>query len=697
MYVEVLIPLSLNGSFTYKSSQFELHLGSFVRLDFKGKELVGIVVKIIEDPENIKYKVKEIEELLNIEPVSESYINFLRWVADYNIVPIGLVLKSGLIKELEALRYFKLSKTTKKLKKLLELFQGKEILDLRDLTEAKLRKSTIDKLLDEGILSEVGRAGLFTERKLEQINLSDEQQSARDQIKPTGFYVYLLDGVTGSGKTSIYLNTIIEILNKSASGQALVILPEISLSMYISSKIKSHFDEGIVVEWHSRLGPSKRTSNWHKIVSGQARIIIGARSGIFLPIPDLKIIVVDEEHDGSFKQDQSQFTYNARDLAIVRAKILDIPVILSSATPSLESIYNAESGKYTHLQLKKRFGGAEMPEISIVDMRGAKKVTKYISEDLYKKVKDNIQQKMQSLIFLNRRGYSALLLCQECGNRIQCQNCSTWMVQHRRKKVLLCHLCGFETQIPKSCKSCNSEKLISFGPGVEKIEEEIKQLFPEQKILIISSDSQNPEDLQLIEENKIDIIIGTQIISKGYDFSHLSLLAIIDSDASVHGGDLRSGEKNFQILQQVIGRVGRRKNMSGNVVLQTYSPESFLIQSLKNYDRDLFYKNELNSRKSEFMPPFSKLAAIIISGHLIEDVLLAVKTLQKNTTHNLEIQVLGPAPAPIEILNKKHRYRLLFVYKKNFKIQSYVRKIISSIQSFKKVSVYTDIDPINFL
>lgn len=836
MYVDVILPLAIEQKFTY-FSKIPLKVGDLLQVDFNNKISIALATGIYLQPPSVKFKIKEIAKKLNLPQLEEPFLKFLKWAAAYYMLPLGLVFKSIIFKDLEELKYFRLTapqailkaqlnknknKIYKKYEKILDLFSRDKLIPFYKLKEQRVRDLSISNMLEANMIVEVSEEEIQTlpiatelldinhhvKELIAQLNLNAEQAMAKAQmlVHLRTHRVFLLDGITGSGKTACYLSFIIDILNdislspKGNGAQALIMLPEILLSSYILSRIKSYFfqennAERIsldIVEWHSALSKNERNINWHKITDGTAQLIVGARSAIFLPYKNLKIIVIDEEHDSSFKQDSGEFSYNARDLAIVRAKILNIPIILSSATPSLESFHNAKSHKYEYLQLKERFGGAQIPNISLIDMKAVKKVaflssntnnpnntsntsddnynklnvltlvnnidsinkisennsedkhnfnkyniSQYISLELYEALGKNLTLNKQSIIFLNKRGYAPLILCTGCGFRIKCANCSTWMVEHRFKKILLCHLCNATIETPEKCPNCLKEKLISYGPGVEKITQEIEKLFPVARIITLSSDTGTQEKFAAIERNEIDIIVGTQIISKGYDYPNLSLLAVIDADANFHGGDLRSSEKTFQMLQQVIGRVGRRKENIGQVILQTYCKESSLIESLVNQTRDLFYNTELENRKKEFMPPFSKLVSIVISSYFLEEVTNFSKDLARhikhiNTNTNIidshktdiknnsseeakkaytnnisnnnsnnnftsEVRVFGPAPAPIEYLNKRYRYRFLIIYKKNYKIQSYIKDWLSYVKINKKIKLQIDIDPINFL
>ncbi|AHX11155.1 primosomal protein N' [Neorickettsia helminthoeca str. Oregon] len=712
MHLKVVLPLALDEEFLYSSGELMVQVGNLVMVNFNGRNIIGLVISV--GPEtSVQYTVKEITSVLPFKLLQASYIEFLFWVARYNFAKIGLVLRSAIIREacddsvytLNADKVEDGHRSTPAMRRLLEFFRRNEYLTADDLHEAKIQKRTVQKMLESGLIRRVegfiesnGSKTSNADLATLEFDLSEEQRQVKDRIFLEKFTAHLLDGITGSGKTMVYLASALEILKREENAQIIIILSEIALTSYIFEKIKSHFAGKIeIIEWHSNMSPSHRARNWRRVVNNKARIVVGARSAIFLPAPNLRMIIVDEEHDQSFKQDQGELTYNARDLAIMRAKLCDIPIILSSATPSLESVYNIEDKGFVHLRLESRFGGAQLPTVRVVDMRAASKVSQHISEELYESLKQNLDSGMQSLLFLNRRGYASLVVCASCGHRIKCPDCVAWLVEHKWNNSLLCHLCGFKRPMIIQCERCASTSLIPFGPGIEKISEEIEELFPKRRVVVMSSDSQLTENLRKIEANEVDIIIGTQIISKGYDFPKLTLLAIIDSDASVCAGDLRSAEKNFHILQQVMGRVGRRKIYPGTAIMQSYSPDGSVVQALKNGDREGFYAEELGTRKAENMPPFSRLIAIVISGLVESEVISQARYMEQTISLIKEVTMFGPCPAPIGVRNNRFRYRILLVTPKSYRIHNILMASFKQLPIRKGVSVQVDVDPLNFL
>lgn len=709
MYLNVVLPLALDRGFFYSPGQFDVQVGNLVVVDFNRKKIVGLVLSVVQE-KSVDYTVKEILSVVPIDAFSRVYVDFLSWVAYYNFAKIGLVLRSAIVRDAtydsgyvlaeEQVGKFKL---TPAMLRLIELINEYKCVTLDILHKAKIQKKTLQKLLDIAVIKpsrEAKATVAITQDDLEKLNfnLSTEQNAVKEKICIEGFAVHLLDGITGSGKTAVYLSAVLDVLKRDVAGQIVIIFSEIALALYIFERIKTHFCGVLeVVEWHSELSPTQRGRNWIKVVKNQARIIVGARSAIFLPIPNLRMIIVDEEHDSSFKQDQGDFTYNARDVAIMRGKLSNIPVILSSATPSLESYYNVRKKGFIHLKLENRFGGAQLPDVKVVDMREAQKVSQHISQELYDELKRTLDAGMQSLLFLNKRGYASIVICSACGHKMKCPDCISWLVEHKWNNTLLCHLCAFRRPMVRECENCSSEKIVSFGPGVEKIAEEIKELFPAAKMVVMSSDTKLSENIKKIEKGDFDIIIGTQIISKGYDFPKLTLLAIVDSDVSMYVGDLRNSEKSFQVLQQAMGRVGRRKIHPGRVLLQSYSPGSVVVEALKNNDRQTFYEEELKMREAEEMPPFSRLIGIIVSGLVEGTVALYATKIAKVVALIREITVFGPCPAAIGMRRNRFRYRILLILPKGPRIHGVLGRALAQIDCKKGVSVQVDVDPLSFL
>lgn len=539
-------------------------------------------------------------------------------------------------------------------------------------------------------------------------SLTPEQATATDKINARidsgGFEAFLLDGVTGSGKTEVYFESIAKIIAEKR-GQVLILMPEIALSNAFIQRFAARFGVKPAL-WHSSLTPAQRRLTWRSIVTGQTKVVVGARSALFLPYADLHMIVVDEEHDPAFKQEEGTI-YNARDMAVVRAHLGKIPVVLASATPSLETMQNVWEGRYTLLSLPDRYGGASKPDIRIVDLRVDKPERQhFLSPVVIEEVRKTLAAKQQALLFLNRRGFAPLTLCRSCGHRMECPKCTAWLVEHRRTHYapphLQCHHCGFSMPIPVACPECHEpESLVACGPGVERIAEEVKEYFPEARSLILASDITDTHDkliaaLDAIKNGEVDIIIGTQIIAKGHHFPQITCVGIIDADLGLSGGDLRATERSYQLLHQVAGRAGR-EHLKGRVFLQTYNAEQRVMQMIAADDRDAFLEAEAAERHIARMPPFSRLAALVITG--------------KDETHTKEIavmigraaprvegvQVLGPAPAQMYRIRGQYRQRILIRAEKNLNIQKMIATWLGGLKIPSAVRVIVDIDPQNFL
>lgn len=646
--LSVLFPVAL-GCYDYLSSK-NLKPGTFVSAPLGRKKCVGVVWDKEPDENYPEIKLKKIESVLAEPPLNTQMIRFIKWVAGYTLTPTGAVLKMALNPEM-----------------------------------GKVSKKPL--IFDE------------PNPHFTQIDFSSAQQKVVDGLsKMQGFQVALLDGVTGSGKTEVYFEKTAQILEQEHQ-QILVLLPEIILTTAWLTRFEKRFGVKPAL-WHSSLTPKQRRDTWEAVRNGTARVIVGARSALFLPFHDLGLIIVDEEHDASFKQEEGVL-YHARDMAIVRAKIANCPLILASATPSLETYAHTHQGDYLHFVLPERFAGAQMPDIQTVDMRQKEKgPIQFISKDLQKALGERLDKKEQSLLFLNRRGYAPLMLCRQCGHRLQCPHCSAWLVTHKDSHTLQCHHCGYTLSVPKVCPVCQSENLVACGPGVERVAEEVQNLFPNAHIAQITSETlRNPKDFeQIIDQmnsGEIDILVGTQILAKGHHFANLTLVGVIDADMGLSGGDLRAGERTFQLMQQVMGRAGR-ESKKGLAILQSYNPENLIIQALQKNDRKTFLTEEMNARQILKMPPFGKLASLIISG---KNQNLTYQTIQKIAHHaptQQGVEVLGPVVAPISKLRGKFRYRLLVKASKLINMQNYLHLWLDGAIIPASVDVRIDIDPYSF-
>jgi primosomal protein N' (replication factor Y) len=514
-----------------------------------------------------------------------------------------------------------------------------------------------------------------------------------------GFSTTLLDGVTGSGKTETYFEAVAEVVRQG--GQALILLPEIALTVQFLDRFAERFGCR-PAEWHSDLSQRERRRTWRAIAAGQAQVVVGARSALFLPYPRLKLIVADEEHESAFKQEDG-LIYHARDMAVVRAKLGNFPIVLSSATPSLETWVNAKSGRYGHVKLPERHGAAQLPQVELVDLRvDAPEPQRWLSPKLHAAMRATLEAKEQVLLFLNRRGYAPLTLCRTCGFRIGCPNCSSWLVEHRYHGRLRCHHCGFDAVKPRQCPKCSMENsLAACGPGVERLLEEVRELYPDSRIALASSDVlHGPRETQAaireMAEGGTDILIGTQIVAKGHHFPMLTLVGVVDADLGLQGGDPRARERTFQLLHQVSGRAGRAQH-PGRVLLQTHQPDDPVMKALASGNRDGFLDMEAEDRMRFGLPPFGRLAAVIVSGNdepLVNDT---ARALRHAAPLHADLEVWGPAPAALSRLRGQTRVRLLVKARRSVRLSDYLRGWLGSVKIPGRVRVVVDVDPMSFV
>lgn len=532
--------------------------------------------------------------------------------------------------------------------------------------------------------------------------LSPDQKKAADHLVQSvaaqKFSASLLDGVTGSGKTEVYFEAVAQALKQDR--QVLILLPEIALSNAFLDRFQSRFGCAPAL-WHSSLSQGQRKKTWRGVARNESKVIVGARSALFLPFADLGLIIVDEEHDPAYKQEEGTL-YHARDMAVVRAHLGALPIVLVSATPSLETMQNVWEGRYHHAHLPDRHGDAGLPEMHLIDLKKDKPGRQhFIAPTLEQALNDTLVSGGQSLLFLNRRGYAPLTLCRACGHRFECPRCSAWLIEHRKTGKLHCHHCDYHTRVPDACPQCGeTDSLAPCGPGVERIAEEVKERFPQARTVILSSDTATTHDqlksiLSDIQDHKVDIIIGTQIIAKGHHFPKLTCVGVIDADLGLAGGDLRATERTYQLLHQVAGRAGRDAD-KGHVYIQTFNPENKVMQALAGHDRDTFLEVESAARESAHMPPFSRLAGIIVSGRDEEQVRLAAIELGKTAPHGPGLQTLGPAEAPLYRLRGKFRRRLLVRADKSLDIQKTIAAWVGGLKLPSTIRVQIDIDPQSF-
>lgn len=723
MSIVSIVPLRpVSKAYSYLAPT-RVQVGQVVRIPFGRKReaepTLGVVWSLEGDTSLSSDKLKSCELLPDWPILSSSLRQFLEWSAEYTLSPLGTFLRMALpIADVtrptpQQMRYRLVSsvgvKTSARQKVVTLLTQGGMLTRVEIKILTGVSDAVITAMAKEGIiegLSVSAEQQLQTDIAADIMDMPDynpDQQvaanSLKQRVEANEFSVTLLDGVTGSGKTEVYFAAIQQALLQDK--QALILMPEIALTTQFISRFTKRF--GVApITWHSHLTPAQRRRHLKSIVHGQARVILGARSALFLPYDRLGVIIIDEEHDSSYKQEEGIF-YNARDLGIKRAQLESIPMILVSATPSLETYFNAQQGKYHWLKLVTRYADAQLPTVKTIDMR-AEKIprTQFLSPTLIEAMRETLNKGEQVMLYLNRRGYAPLTLCRSCGHRIECPRCSAWMVQHRTNHGLMCHHCGWQSRPPKTCPACDTpDSLTAIGPGVERIEDEAKVHFPDKRIAVLSSDTQKSmttlsATLDKIANKEIDILIGTQIVAKGHHFPQLTLVGVVDADLGLGGGDLRAGERTFQILQQVSGRAGRG-DKAGQVLLQSFMPDHRIIQSIVSNERDAFLKIEAEERRQAGMPPSGRLAGVIISAKKEDAARRFADHLAQTAPVVDGLRVLGPAQAPIFKLRHQYRYRLLVKASKAVKLQNVLAYWVLSQQSPSGVRVQIDIDPYSFM
>ena len=650
MKVPVLIPRIFDHPHTYSCGKFgKIKPGSVVLVPFGREKELGVVWDKQEETKK-KFEIKDIIEIKSIS-FNSNIIKFINWFSIYNLVPKGMVLK---------------------------MFLGDKSFSSKNFD------------LSSDIVS----------KKKIKFNLSSQQKKCLEEIKSFGnkFNVTLLQGITGSGKTIVYFEKIKEKILKNE--QTLVLLPEIFLTGQFNKRFEDYFGFKPAV-WHSKITKKNRGIIWQNILNGKIKLVVGARSSLFLPFKKLGLIVVDEEHDSSYKQDEG-IRYNARDMAIYRASIENIPILLSTSTPSLETFKNVKNKKYNFTKLKKRYKNFSLPKAEIVNLNLDKK-NKNIWLDIktLNLVKKYLEKKEQVLFFLNRRGYAPFMICKNCGSKLSCPNCSLFLTFHKHINKAMCHHCGYKTSLKQVCKKNNLNcEFQMYGPGVEKVFQELKQTFPDKVIKILSSDFLNKKKQTLnilsdIEKNKINILVGTQLISKGFNFPKLNCIVVVDADFSGMGFDLRSNEKNIQLYNQLSGRAGRFSKDS-HIIYQTFDPLDKTLNSLLENKQENFFEEEIYLREQKNLPPFSRLIAFIISAKNERESYLEALKIKKSLSLLNGVDILGPVSSPIFKIKNKYRTRLLLRSKSNVLIQKDVRKILKKINIPKKIKLTVDVDPLNF-
>ncbi len=650
MRYPILLPNIFNYPFTYES-EINLKLGEFVLVPFGKSKITGVVWDEFEKNDNKKFKIKSILKKLNVTPLKKDTINFLNWFAEYNLIPKGMALKLILLSS-----------------NAIEKMEKKIYKPYNDKVKKNYFKLSFNQI-----------------KSLEKMTYSNQK-----------FRVHVLQGTTGSGKTLVYFEALKSLIEKGF--QSLILLPEIGLTSQFEQKFSEYFGFNPAI-WHSGISKKKKEIIWSGISCGEIKVIIGARSSLFLPFKKLGIIIVDEEHDQSFKQDEG-VTYNARDMAISRASFENIPVNLITAVPSIETFENIKKGKYEVSRLSERYRNAALPNYEIINLNNTKlEKQSWLSAKIIEKVNLHLEKKDQVLFFLNRRGFSPNALCNKCFSSFTCPNCTINLVYHKNKNNLMCHYCGFKSELKRNCKKGDNCEFVFSGPGVERISEEVKRKFPGKKIEIFSSDTMNKKDskekIRKIINNEIQILVGTQLISKGFHFPHLNCIVVVDIDLSSYGHDLRGAEKNLQLYHQLSGRAGRT-GKPATVYFQTYENNSKMISEITNENPDIFLERELEIRKKNKLPPYQRFISLILTGENEKKLEKEAFNFKNFIENKINGKILGPVNAPIFRIKKKFRIRLLIRGSKSMKMQNSLAKIIPKYKFFKGIKLSVDVDPINF-
>ena len=650
MKVPILLPNIFNHPFTYESD-INLKTGDYVVVPFGKSKITGVVWDEFEKKNNRNFKIKSVLKKLDVSPLKKTTIKFLNWFSEYNIIPKGMALKLVLLS----------SNAVEKIQK-----------DAYKIFDTNIKKNLI-KLSKE------------QKKSLKKMNVSNQK-----------FRVHVLQGTTGSGKTMVYFEALKDIINKGFQG--LILLPEIGLTSQFEKKFVEFFGFTPAV-WHSGITKKKKEIIWSGIANGEIKVVIGARSSLFLPFKKLGLIIVDEEHDQSYKQDEG-IIYNARDMAIARASFENIPINLITAVPSIETYENIKKGKYSISKLEKRYQNASLPNYEIINLNDTKlEKQSWLSKKIIDKVNFHLDKNDQVLFFLNRRGFSPHVLCNKCFNSYSCPNCSINLVYHKNKNNLLCHYCGFKSSLKRSCVKEGDCEFIFSGPGVERISEEVKKNFPLKKIEIFSSDTMNKKDsndkLEKIINNEIQILVGTQLISKGFHFPSLNCIVVVDIDLSSQGHDLRGAEKNLQLYHQLSGRAGRT-GKPATVYFQTYNTTTKMISDLTNSNPDIFLDRELDIRRQNKLPPFQRFISLILTGDNETKLEKEAFYFKNFIEKKIDAKVLGPVSAPIFRLKRKFRIRILIRGSKSLKLQNSLANIIPNYKFPTGIKLSVDVDPINF-
>ena len=718
--VRCLVLNAALGPLDYKVPEgLRVEPGSVVECPLGPRTVIGIVWEAERRPgtEVPAEKLRPLRGILPVPPLSAPLRRLIEWTADYYVASLAGVARmalssGGALKGPATMTEYRLTgglpeRMTPQRQAAIDALDGEQA-NIRELSGiAGVSEGVLRGLVNQGVLEPVevdcDRPYDTARPDFVQVDLSAEQQAVSDvfsaAVRKRDFAPFLLDGVTGSGKTETYFEPVAEALRMGR--QVLVLLPEIALTENFLHRFEERFGAAPIL-WHSSLKSTERRRAYRAVCEGSAQVVVGARSALYLPFAKLGLIVVDEAHETSFKQEDG-VRYNARDVAVMRGHFEKVPVILASATPALESLQMAESGIYEKVDLPSRFGGAELPAIELIDLTEEKPPQgMWLAQRLVDGIEERLERGEQSLLFLNRRGYAPLTLCRNCGFRYQCPNCSAWLVEHRFTRRLACHHCGHEAPAPQACTECGEpDCLVACGPGVERIADEVAERLPQARVFVATSDTLNSpgraaEFIAAVEAREIDVIVGTQLVTKGFHFPELTLVGVVDADLGLEGGDLRAGERTYQQVAQVAGRAGRGSK-PGEVLIQTRHPEAPVIAALAAGDRDAFYSAETEMRREAGAPPFGRWASIIISSEDDGEAREAANRLGAFRPEVADCMILGPAPAPMALLRGRYRYRFLINARRSVQLQHVIRRWLTQVDHPAGVRVAVDIDPYSFV
>jgi primosomal protein N' (replication factor Y) len=719
--VDVLMPVSVDQAYSYRVPEgLAVAPGDIVAAPLGARTAVGVVWAENTAPNpRLDNRLRDIKDKLDLPPLKPELRRFVDWAADYTVSSRGMVLRMclrrgenlGPARERVGVRLAgppprRMTAARERVMRLLADGLARAKGDAAQ--EAGVSVGVIDGLVDEGALETVVLPPEPVAKPPDPDHRAPDftgvQLAAADSLRATvakgGYSVTLVDGVTGSGKTEVYFEAVAEILRRSR--QALILMPEIALTAQFLDRFSARFGTP-PAEWHSQLSPRKRARTWSAVAAGEVKVVAGARSALFLPYADLGLIVVDEEHDPAYKQEDG-VRYHARDMAVVRAREAKIPIVLASATPSVETEVNVRRGRYARLHLPERFGGTHLPAIEAIDLRREGPPRgRFIAPRLAQAVKIALERREQALLFLNRRGFAPLTLCNACGHRLACPSCDAWLVDHRSRRRLVCHHCGFFMPPPEQCPKCQAtDSLVAVGPGVERLQQEAAELFPGSSILVLSSDlvesvERLRAELDDVARGRFNIVIGTQLVAKGHHFPKLNLVGVVDADLGLSNGDPRAAERTFQLLHQVVGRAGREEGR-GFGLLQTHQPDHPVMRALIAHDREAFYAAEIALREQGGYPPFGRLASVIVSGsdrHAAESY---ARKIAAAAPRGEAVRILGPAEAPLALVRGRYRFRLLAKSPRSFDLSTYLRQWLSRAPPAKgSLKCEIDVDPQSFL